>query len=268
MVSFPNAKINLGLNVISKRPDGYHNLDSCFYPVPWTDILEIIPSEKLAFTSSGIIIPGNPEDNLCLKAYDLLKQDFDIPPVLIHLHKIIPIGAGLGGGSSDAAFLLKMLNEKFELGINNEILKNYAAKLGSDCSFFIENKPVIVSGTGTELSSIEIDLSGKYLSIIMPDVHISTTEAYANIKVETPITSVETIIKSTTIANWKELLINDFEKSIIVNNPEIEEAKNLLYKEGATYASMTGSGAAVYGIFDKETDIKLNANWIKFSCQL
>jgi len=251
LISFPNAKINLGLNITSKRSDGYHNIESCFYPVPWCDVLEIIPSKELKFTSSGISVPGSAEENLCLKAFHLLKKDFDIPNIHIHLHKVIPIGAGLGGGSSDAAFVLKMLNEKFELDIGFKQLQNYAAQLGSDCPFFVENKPVIATKTGTEFSSINIDLTGKHLIIVKPNIHISTVEAYSGVKPKPIKTSVKEIIENYPITKWNDFLHNDFEDSVFSNHPEIENIKKELYEKHAIYVSMTGSGSAVYGIFDQ-----------------
>ena len=256
MIAFPNAKINLGLNIVSKRPDGYHNLESCFYPVLWQDILEILPSKKTQFTSSGIDIPGNPDSNLCLKAYQFLKKDFDIPPVNIHLHKIIPIGAGLGGGSADATFTLKMLNELFELQISDESLERYASQLGSDCPFFVENKPVYATGTGTDFSSINIDLTGKYIVIVKPEVHVSTAKAYAGITPQVPPINVKEIIEIRNTREWKDLLKNDFEEGIFHSHPEVAAVKQLLYDHGAIYASMSGSGSAVFGIFDFEPNIK------------
>lgn len=268
MISFPNAKINLGLSIISKRPDGYHNLESCFYPVPWQDILEIIPADKLEFSSTGLEIPGTSEDNLCLKAYHLLKKDFDIPPFHIHLHKVIPMGAGLGGGSSDAAFLLKMINEKCELGLNNEQLEQFAAQLGSDCPFFIENKPVLAIGTGTELSSIDIDLTGKYLILIKPDVHITTADAYAGITPKEPVLSIKDIVENHTPGSWDGILHNDFEDSIFKKHKIIKAVKKKLYEYDALYASMTGSGAAVYGIFKEKVQINVPEDWTVYNCQL
>ncbi|MFY0654257.1 MAG: 4-(cytidine 5'-diphospho)-2-C-methyl-D-erythritol kinase [Cyclobacteriaceae bacterium] len=255
MISFPNAKINLGLNILSKRADGFHNISSCFYPVGWCDVLEIIPADKLQFSSSGIDIPGDAEDNLCLKAYKLLKRNFDIPPVHIHLHKIIPIGAGLGGGSSDCAFTFKLLNELFDLELSNISLENYASQLGSDCPFFIRNQPVLVSGTGNEFSEVSLDLSEKHIIIVYPNIHVSTKEAYAGINPANPSLAIEEILNRNP-RDWHEPLVNDFENSVIPNHPEINEVKNLLYDKGALYSSMTGSGSAVYGIFNEESQIQ------------
>ncbi len=253
MVVFPNAKINIGLNVVEKREDGFHNIESIFYPVTnLFDVLEIVANSEnqLEFTSSGIEIPGDSKSNLCLKAYYLLKKDFEIPFVKIHLHKVIPIGAGLGGGSSDAAFMLKALNELFSLDINNEQLINYARKLGSDCAFFIENKPVYAFNKGDEFEQIELDLSDSFIKIECPDIHISTAEAYHHIVPKRSEQNLKELIK-TPIRNWNSVITNDFEKSIFPHYKTIEELRNQFYTKGALYASMTGSGSAVYGIFEK-----------------
>ncbi len=251
MLSFPNAKINLGLNIISKRPDGYHNIESCFYPIPWCDALEIIESEELKFTTSGLEIPGTTESNLCLKAYHLVEKDYQIPPVHIHLHKVIPMGAGLGGGSSDGAFTLKVLNELFELGIDKNELQQMAGKLGSDCPFFIENKPTYVSGTGGDFQNIDINLSGKHIALKNPGIHIGTQEAYAGVTPKPSKKDIREII-SNDISHWKTNLHNDFEDSIFPNHPQVEKLKKMLYDLKADYASMTGSGSTVYGIFEKK----------------
>lgn len=249
MVVFPNSKINLGLNIISKRDDGYHNIESCFYPVKLSDVLEILPSSETTFTSTGIAIPNDPKGNLCLRAYELLKADYSIDPVQIHLHKVIPIGAGLGGGSSDAAFTLKVLNELFQLALDDNELEGYAAKLGSDCPFFVKNKPVIARGTGTDFTSIDLDLSGYEIKIKFPDIHIGTAEAYSGIVPRRTEIKIEEIIAQP-ISKWKDTLENNFEDSIFPNHPEIASIKKEFYEQGAVYASMTGSGSAVYGIFN------------------
>ncbi len=251
MIVFPNAKINLGLNVTSKREDGYHNLESVFYPIEWKDILEIIESKELVFESSGISIPGNPKDNLCLKAYELVKKDFHISPVHIHLHKVIPIGAGLGGGSADAAFTLKLLNQLFELNISTNQLVEYARNLGSDCAFFIENVPVFAMGKGDEFEPVKINLEDKKIILVNPNIHISTSEAYAGILPQVPDVSIRDLIQQP-IATWKASIKNDFESALARNFPQIEEIKQELYNQGAIYAAMTGSGSTVYGIFDSK----------------
>lgn len=255
MVCFPHCKINLGLRVISKREDGYHNIDTCFYPIPWTDVLEIVPADTNSFTNTGIPIPGKPEQNLCLKAYYLLAEEFELSPVSIHLHKIVPMGAGLGGGSSDAAFTLKLLKDIFELGLSDSQLKNFTAQLGSDCSFFVDDSPMLGSGRGEVLDPISVSLKGKYIVIVKPDVHVSTAEAYQGIKPATPINDVRHIVETTPIEGWREVLINDFEASVFLRYPIIAEIKQLFYDEGAIYSSMSGSGAAVFGIFKEPKDL-------------
>lgn len=254
MVVFPNAKINLGLDIVSKREDGYHNISSCFYPIPFSDILEVLPSKTLSFKSTGIDIPGNSDENLCLKAFKLLQNDFDISPVQIHLHKIIPIGAGLGGGSADASFTLKCLNELFQLQINDESLEKYASQIGSDCPFFIKNKPVIAEGTGNVFSTINLDLKGKYLVLFYPNIHIGTAEAYSGVSPALPSVSVKNIIESE-LTSWQGRLKNDFEDSIFPNHPAIQKLKTQLIESGALYASMTGSGSAVFGIFQTKPQL-------------
>ncbi|WP_346862987.1 4-(cytidine 5'-diphospho)-2-C-methyl-D-erythritol kinase [uncultured Draconibacterium sp.] len=248
MISFPNAKINIGLNVVSKRKDGYHNLETIFYPVKLADALEIIPSEKTGFSSSGIQIDGEAENNLVFKAYKLLQKDFDLPPVKLHLHKVIPFGAGLGGGSADAAFSLKMLNEYFGLGISLEKLERYAAHLGADCPFFIQNKPTFASGIGDKFEPIKLDLSAFEIMIVKPNCSVSTPEAYRNIVPAPPKFNLKEI-ERLPIEDWKDIVKNDFENSVFPHYPEIEILKNQLYEMGAIYASMSGSGSAVFGIF-------------------
>lgn len=255
MVAFPPCKINLGLRVISKRPDGYHNLETCFYPVPWTDALEIIRSDSFSFTQSGLPIPGQQADNLCVRAYRMLQQEFQLAPVKIHLHKVLPTGAGLGGGSSDAAYTLRLLNQIFELGLATEQLNNYAAQLGSDCSFFIQDNPMLGSGRGEILSPCSVTLKGYYLVVVKPEIHISTAEAYKNVKPAKP-DQVLTNVLDSPITRWKNTLMNDFEESVFEKHPAILKIKNTLYEKGALFASMSGSGASVYGIYDTPVDLK------------
>jgi 4-diphosphocytidyl-2-C-methyl-D-erythritol kinase len=251
MVSFPPCKINIGLNVINKRSDGYHNLVTCFYPVPWTDVLEIIPSQTLTFTSSGLLIPGNESDNLCLKAYALLKKDFDVAPVKIHLHKIIPTGAGLGGGSSDAAYTLRMLNAIFNLRLPSEKLIQYASLLGSDCAFFTLDTPVFAQGRGEILSDISLSLAGKHIVIVTPDIHVSTVQAFATIAPRPVDIDLREVLSNQKIDTWKDWVKNDFETTVFKYYPELDEIKIKLYSAGALYASMSGSGSSVFGIFEK-----------------
>lgn len=250
MLSFPNAKINLGLHIVGKRPDGYHNLETIFYPVNLYDAVEIVPlhSGETTFSSEGIEIPGKGM-NLCERAYQLIKQDFDIPAIAIHLLKRIPIGAGMGGGSADAAYVLKMLNDSFKLQLSVAQLEDYAKQLGADCPFFIENRPVYATGIGTDFAPIEIDLSAYYLVVINPNIHISTVEAYNGVVPKRPEFDLRSIIKLP-IQEWKYYLNNDFELTIFEQFPKIKELKDAMYSSGALYAAMSGSGSSVYGIFE------------------
>lgn len=255
MVAFPPCKINLGLRIISKRPDGYHNLETCFYPVPWTDVLEIIRSDSFSFTQSGLPIPGQEEDNLCIRAYRMFQREFQLAPVKIHLHKVLPTGAGLGGGSSDAAYALRLLNQLFELGLATEQLNDYAAQLGSDCSFFIQDNPMLGSGRGEILSPCAVALTGLFVVLVKPEIHVSTADAYANVTPVKPDQSLTKVLESP-ISSWKNILVNDFEKSVFEKYPIIRKIKNDLYEAGALYASMSGSGASVYGIFSTPVNLK------------
>lgn len=248
MISFPHAKINLGLYVTEKRPDGYHNISSCFYPIGWSDALEIIPATSFDLSTSGLDIPGNIENNLCVKAYKLLRKEFDLPPIQMHLHKVVPMGAGLGGGSSDGAFTLKMLNEVFNLSLQEEALANYAGMLGSDCPFFIQRKPVIATGTGNIFEPIALSLQGFKLLIVNPQISISTVEAYTQVVPKIPKHDIPEILRLP-IEDWKSTLKNDFEASVFQRFPEVAQIKRALYEMGASYASMSGSGSSVFGIF-------------------
>lgn len=257
MLFFPNAKINIGLNITSKRADGYHNLESIFYPIAWRDILEIIPSKQLSFDSSGLSITG--QGNLCLKAYDLMKSHYGIAPVSMHLHKNIPIGAGLGGGSSDAAFTLMALNTIFELGLEKDELKKMAAQLGADCPFFIDNAPSLASGIGELLNPIDLDLFNYHLLVVKPNIFVSTVEAFSAIVPQTPSLSLEEEIKMP-VKKWR--LKNDFEDSIFPKYPELFEIKRSLIQAGALYSSMSGSGSSIYGIFSEKPQLEFD------NCQL
>ena len=249
MIVYPNAKINLGLNVLKKRADGYHEISSVFYPVKQLfDMLEILPADNFSFSSSGIAIPAG--SNICTKAFDLLKADYDVGNVKIHLHKMIPIGAGLGGGSADGAFILKALNELFELNLTNNQLEKYALKLGADCPFFIENIPKYVTGIGEQMTAIDLDLSDYDIKFIFPELHISTAEAYGGVMPKKDETNLLDLI-SKPIANWKEEVRNDFEVSAFKKHPELSKMKTNLYADGAIYASMTGSGSVIYGVLRK-----------------
>ncbi len=248
MIVFPNAKINIGLNVISKREDGYHNLETIFFPVKLADALEFAEAENTTLTTSGIQIDSLPEQNLVLKAFHLLKSDFNLPSLHFHLHKVIPFGAGLGGGSSNAAFTLKMLNGYYNIGLSSQELESYAAQIGADCPFFIHNKPTLATGIGNKFHNIELDLSGYEIVILKPNVSVSTPEAYKDVIPRNPKYRLTEIIK-TPVDDWKNLIVNDFEKSVSRKYPQIAELKQLLYDLGAGFASMSGSGSAVFGIF-------------------
>lgn len=254
MIVYPNAKINLGLNVLRKRNDGYHDIDSVFYPVQWKDILEIIPAEEqsqVTASYSGLPIPGDQNDNLCLKAYQLLAKDYALPGIKMHLHKIIPMGAGLGGGSADGAYMLRILNTFFSLEIGDDKLENYAAQLGSDCPFFIKNQAAHVTGRGEKMVPIALDLSNYFILLINPGLHIGTREAYAGISPSELFPSPLEIVNRP-IETWKSNLKNDFETSAFALFPEIRNIKESLYGQGALYASMTGSGSTVFGIFSMD----------------
>lgn len=255
MILFPNAKINIGLNITERRPDGYHNLETIFYPININDALEVVESSELSFTSSGLDIPGRMEDNLCIKGYHLLKKDHDLPPVSIHLHKNIPIGAGLGGGSADAAFFIKLMDQLFKLGLSVEKMTDYARNLGADCAFFIESKPVFAFERGDEFEPIKLDLSKYKIALVMPDVHISTSEAFGGIK-PTPVKDSLLDLIAEPITEWKKYIKNDFETSVFKNHVEIRGVKAALYEAGAIYASMSGSGASVFGIFEQIPDLQ------------
>ncbi len=256
MVSFPPCKINLGLNVVRKRTDGFHDLATCFYPVPWTDILEIVPAKRFSFATSGTPVPGAAEDNLCIRAYKLLKTEFALEPVAIHLHKIVPIGAGLGGGSSDGAYTLNVLNELFELDLPVARLRGYASLLGSDCAFFVDSKPAIATGRGEMLAETSLSLNGKFIVIVKPEVHISTAEAFSEIVPESPSHDLRTILENQPIESWKDVVRNDFEAHIFKRFPVIDAIHKKMYALGADYASMSGSGSAIFGIFRDRVDLQ------------
>lgn len=248
MISFPNAKINIGLNVVEKRPDGYHDLETIYYPVSLSDVLEIHPSAEFSFRSTGIEIDGAVEDNLVVKAYRMMQKKNSLPPVKIHLHKIIPHGAGLGGGSSDAAFTLKMLNSLFNLGITGERLRDSAGQLGADCPFFIDNSPALGMGTGSHLVPVQLDLSAFKIVLVKPSFSINTSLAYRDIRPGYPENRLSELIKMP-IEKWKNSIVNDFEIPVFRRFPEIASIRSKIVGLGAIYASLTGSGSAVYGIF-------------------
>ncbi len=254
MICFPSCKINLGLRITEKRADGFHALETIFYPITLTDALEIIiepetSAAPITFTSSGLAINGDPSDNLCYKAYYLLKKDYpSIPNIKMHLHKTIPMGAGLGGGSSDGAFTLVTLNQLFNLQLSEQALLDYALQLGSDCPFFIINTPAFATGRGEILTPTSLDLKGYSIVIVNPGIAISTKLAFSLITPKVPDTHMEAIICEP-VSTWKDNLINDFEEPIFNSFPELANIKETLYQKGAAYASMTGTGSTVYGIF-------------------
>lgn len=256
MICFPNIKINIGLDIISKRKDDYHNIETIFYPVAYNDILEILPSEKFELINEGIQIDCGVEKNLCYKAYNILTYQYKIPPVKIILYKNVPFGTGLGSGSSDAAHTLILLNKIYKLNLSEEELINIATKLGADCAFFIKNKPVIASGIGNVFKETQLDLQGKILVICLPDVKVNTSNAYKNCKPTKPEKSLEFLINQP-INRWKNTIKNDFENTIFQDYPVLKKIKNELYKNGAAYAQMSGSGSAIYGLFETKPP-KLN----------
>ncbi|MBQ0045900.1 MAG: 4-(cytidine 5'-diphospho)-2-C-methyl-D-erythritol kinase [Prevotellaceae bacterium] len=259
MIVYPNAKINIGLNVVEKRPDGYHNLETVFYPINLQDVIEIkeiendIPECGYRLKVLGTVFDGSPDDNLVIRAFKMLKADYDLPPVSIGLYKHIPTGAGLGGGSSDAAFTIKTLNERFHLGLSNEKMEEYSARLGADCAFFIQNKPVFATGIGNIFHPIDINLQYKQLVLVKPDIFVSTKDAYAKVNVHRPEQSLPELL-SQPIETWKDTVVNDFEESVFSKFPEIAAIKDKMYDLGAVYASMSGSGSSVFGIFDDPVD--------------
>lgn len=252
MISFPNCKINIGLWVTEKRTDGYHNIQSIIVPVPWCDILEIIPSGSpettLIVTGREVDIPI--EQNLCYRAWQLLAENYNIPAVNIHLHKVVPTGAGLGGGSSDASFTLRLLNELFSLHLDDAKLQEHAESLGMDCPFFIQNVPALSSGRGEILQPVSLSLSGFYLILVKPSVYISTAEAYTGCIPRKRNKSISMLLNYP-VYEWKEIVENDFENNVFELHPEIKEIKTRLYQAGAVFASMSGSGSTVYGIFEQ-----------------
>lgn len=257
MVVFPNAKINLGLNILRKRADGFHDLSTIFYPIPLQDVLEIVPQQQrdakvdVVLYGTGLAVAGNADDNICIKAYRLLKTNFpNLPPIELHLHKLIPMGAGMGGGSADGAFTLGLLNEQFQLQLTQAQLINYALQLGSDCPFFIVNKPAIGKGRGEDLTPVQLDLSAYSIAIVNPGIHVPTGWAFQQISPGLPEYDCASIIQSSP-ETWRGKLINDFEAPIVAHYAEIGKAIEQLYAQGAVYAAMSGSGSTVFGIFPK-----------------
>ncbi len=267
MVVFPNSKINLGLNVIHKRIDGFHNIETVFYPVLWHDALEIIETNNgkpFELSQSGINIDIKQEDNLIYKTWVSIKNTKKIPNLQVHLHKNVPIGAGLGGGSADAAFFINTVNIKFNLNFSEDEKLIIASKIGSDCAFFIKNKPVFAQGKGNEFEDINLDLSMYYILIIYPNIHSNTKEAYQGLNPKTANYNLKSVIETKPIEVWKHFVTNDFEETIFKKYPAIKQVKDLLYHNKALYASMSGSGSAVFGIFKDEPIIKLAKDYKSF----
>jgi 4-diphosphocytidyl-2-C-methyl-D-erythritol kinase len=251
MVLFPNCKINLGLRILRQRDDGFHDLETVFYPLPVRDVLEAVRSPALSFTPTGLSIPGDPASNLAIRAFRLLQHDFpELPFVHIHLHKQIPIGGGLGGGSADGAFMLQLLNQEFRLGLDPGRLSAYAAQLGSDCPFFLVNRPCLGQGRGERLEPLSLDLHDYSFLLVHPGMHVSTAEAFARCRPDDSGPSVKTVV-SRPIVRWRDTLVNDFETSLFDRYPVLARIKKELYERGALYASLTGSGSGLFGIFQK-----------------
>jgi 4-diphosphocytidyl-2-C-methyl-D-erythritol kinase len=263
VIVFPNCKINLGLNITRKRNDGYHDIETVFYPLPLYDIVEIIipannheQQDTISFNSSGLLVEAGKEDNLSVKAYRLLKKNFPaIPSLQMHLHKSIPMGAGLGGGSADAAFTLRLINDQFGLNLSGQQLIEYALKLGSDCPFFIINKPCFATGRGEQMEAITVHLNTYKIILVNPGITIHTAHAFSQVTPALPARSIKDIIQQP-VAGWKDQLKNDFEEAVFRQYPEIRNIKDELYSKGAVYASMSGSGSTVYGIFEKEKKVQ------------
>jgi len=267
MIAFPNAKINIGLQILNKRSDGYHNLETVFYPIKLFDVLEIVEAQATSLHLSGLPLPDHDDNsNLCMKAYRLLQKDFALPAFEIHLHKRIPAGGGLGGGSSDAAFLIKLIDGYCGLQLSKDTMKGYAAQLGADCAFFIENSAQFAEGVGERMTAVNLDLSAYHFVVVTPPVHISTAQAFSGVQAHAEGRQLKRNI-STPVALWKDTIFNDFEYSVFPAFPEIEQLKHALYAQGAIYAAMSGSGSSVFGIFDQVPQLGLlEKNNLVFYC--
>jgi len=262
MIVFPNCKINLGLYILQKRADGFHDLETIFYPLPLQDSLEIVqnpsPVTDVEFTTSGLDIPGTAEQNSCVKAYRLLKKDKpELPAIKMHLHKVIPSGAGLGGGSSNGAFTLMLLNKKFSLELSEEQLLHYALQLGSDCPFFIKHEPCYATGRGERLEPVNLNLTAFKIILINPQIHIDTKQAFSKITPNNARARIKELIEKP-VDQWTDFLKNDFEEIVFDQHPQIKEVKENLYRQGAVYASMSGTGSSVYALFKKDFQVQLN----------
>ncbi|HSF45760.1 MAG TPA: 4-(cytidine 5'-diphospho)-2-C-methyl-D-erythritol kinase [Chitinophagaceae bacterium] len=268
MIVFPNCKINLGLDILRKRPDGYHDLQTVFYPVPYTDMLEFVVATEFRFTTSGNPIPSDQSSNLCVKAYHLMREKFpDLPAVHMHLHKKIPMGAGLGGGSSDGAFALSALNRHFQKQLSAQELIEMSLKLGSDCPFFMVNAPVVAYGRGEVMEPVPVSLSGYTLVMVHPDIHVSTKDAFSGI---VPRDAAENLKQRITepVETWKNWLFNQFEETVGAKHPEIMNIKARLYELGAVYASMSGSGSVVFGLFRDKPSFPVEKEWNTITVKL
>jgi 4-diphosphocytidyl-2-C-methyl-D-erythritol kinase len=254
MLTFANAKINLGLFLTEKRSDGYHNLQTVFYPIKIHDVVELVDADETSMLIKGIDIPGDATNNICFKAFKILQKDFDLPNQQIVLLKNIPVGAGLGGGSADAAFLVKLANQKFNLGLSVEQMEDYVRPLGADCAFFVQNKPTYAFAKGDEFEELAIDLSAYHLVLIKPPVHVSTAQAYSKVNAKQPSTSLKDLIHLP-LQDWQAHIFNDFEPSVFQQYPQIEQIKTKLYQAGAKFALMSGSGSSVFGIFENEVKL-------------
>lgn len=260
MITFPIAKINLGLNVVNRRADGYHDLETVFYPVPIKDALEIYPMDD-KFPSdvdcdlkvTNISIDGDEQRNLVVRAYHTLAEQYPLPRIHAHLYKGIPTQAGMGGGSSDCAYMIRLLNEVFNLGMDTEEMISYAVHLGADCPFFILSRPAYAEGIGERLQPIDLDLSGWHIAVVRPDIPVPTREAFSLVKPQRPQNNCRDIVAQP-VEKWRELLVNDFEHSVFTLHPEIGQIKQQLYDMGATYAAMSGSGSSVFGLFRSHVD--------------
>ena len=277
MITFPIAKINLGLNVVEKRPDGYHNLQTVFYPVPIKDALEVqrmdegFPSEvDCDLKVTNLAIEGDEQRNLVVRAYKLLKEDFPtLPRIHTHLWKGIPTQAGMGGGSSDCAYMITLLNKLFNLELSDEQMIGYAARLGADCAFFIKSTPCYAEGIGERMQPIALDLKGWYIGVVRPDIPVPTKEAFSRIRPHYPEKCCKDVVTKP-VETWREALTNDFEESVFALHPEIGTVKEKLYKTGATYAAMSGSGSALFGLFKEKPDHlgELFPDMFTFVCEL
>lgn len=261
MVYFSGCKINIGLNILEKLPDGYHRIETVFYPIPWNDVIEFLPASATRIDILGSTLQSLDDNNLVIRAYKLLRTKYTLPELHFALLKNIPVGAGLGGGSANAAIALTALNTEFELGCSREDLIKFASQLGSDCCFFIDNQPAYGSNKGEVLTPVRLPLDSYYVAILYPDIHIDTTWAYKSYAMNHPKSQSPSLLENLQqpVSEWKNTLKNDFERIVFEAHPQIESFKKKLYGSGAVYASMSGSGSAVYGIFESEPDIRFIA---------